>query len=324
MTDLPEYPLVTFALFAYNQEKYIREAVEGALAQDYPNLEIILSDDCSPDRTYEIMREAASKYQGPHAIRLNRNIKNLGIAGHVNTLMGLVSTDFVVVAAGDDISEATRTSELVKVWMDSAGHALSIHSSARNIDEDGVDLGTLRRGCTDEELSDLAGHASKNLGVLGATHGWDLSLIRKFQPILPSVINEDVILPARAALLGLVHFIDKPLVRYRQGVGVSHEVARRRTAGLFDLSIPQMKRPYYSFLQKYRDYREKEVLTTYRGQFARSRATAIYPIILRRGRVTPVRIIYFIRRCRMRYLLWELIKFKSPWLIALKQKVQFR
>ena len=34
-------PLVTFALFAYNQEDYIREAVEGAFAQTYEPLEII-------------------------------------------------------------------------------------------------------------------------------------------------------------------------------------------------------------------------------------------------------------------------------------------
>ena len=40
-------PLVTFALFAYNQERYVREAVEGAFAQTYQPLEIILSDDCS-------------------------------------------------------------------------------------------------------------------------------------------------------------------------------------------------------------------------------------------------------------------------------------
>ena len=43
-------PLVTFALFAYNQEKYIREAVEGAFSQTYEPLEIILSDDYSPVR----------------------------------------------------------------------------------------------------------------------------------------------------------------------------------------------------------------------------------------------------------------------------------
>ena len=75
-----ERPLVTFALFAYNQERFIREAVEGALSQDYSPLQIILSDDCSIDRTYEIMREMAAAYEGSHEIVLNRNEENLGLA----------------------------------------------------------------------------------------------------------------------------------------------------------------------------------------------------------------------------------------------------
>lgn len=37
-----ERPLVTFALFAYNQEKYIRRAVVGAFSQTYEPLEIIM------------------------------------------------------------------------------------------------------------------------------------------------------------------------------------------------------------------------------------------------------------------------------------------
>ena len=68
-------PLVTFALFAYNQEKYIREAIEGAFAQTYEPLEIILSDDCSVDRTFEIMTEMVVNYRGKHCIKLNKNIK---------------------------------------------------------------------------------------------------------------------------------------------------------------------------------------------------------------------------------------------------------
>lgn len=63
MTEMMEQrPLVTFALFAYNQEKYIREAVDGAFSQTYEPLEIILSDDCSSDRTFEIMQEMAAAY----------------------------------------------------------------------------------------------------------------------------------------------------------------------------------------------------------------------------------------------------------------------
>ena len=37
-----------------------------------------MSDDGSSDRTYEIMKEMASNYKGPHKIILNKNIPNLG------------------------------------------------------------------------------------------------------------------------------------------------------------------------------------------------------------------------------------------------------
>lgn len=113
MTDKP---LATFALFAYNQEKYIREAIEGAFAQTYSPLEIILSDDCSSDRTYKIMEEMANSYDGPHKITLNRNPENLGLSEHVNRVMELVSGEIVVVAAGDDISLPERTKTSVEVF----------------------------------------------------------------------------------------------------------------------------------------------------------------------------------------------------------------
>lgn len=74
MTDpTPDRPLVTLALFSYNQEQYIREAVEGAFSQTYEPLEIILSDYCSSGQTYEIMQEMASVYEGPHEVRAQRN-----------------------------------------------------------------------------------------------------------------------------------------------------------------------------------------------------------------------------------------------------------
>ena len=68
-----ECPLITFALLAYNQESYIREAVEGAFAQNYSPLEIILSDDYSTDKTYEIMKDLVDEYKGFHIIKINRN-----------------------------------------------------------------------------------------------------------------------------------------------------------------------------------------------------------------------------------------------------------
>lgn len=107
-------PLVTFALLAYNQEKYIREAVEGAFSQTYEPLEIILSDDCSSDRTFEIMQEMTQKYRGPHLVEVRRGSRNIGVAQHFDTVMRLANGTFVVVAAGDDISHADRTALCVE------------------------------------------------------------------------------------------------------------------------------------------------------------------------------------------------------------------
>ena len=79
MTD-SKRPLVTVALFSYNQEHYVGEAIASILAQDYSPLEIILSDDCSTDNTFMVMQQAAKIYSGPHKIVLNRNLINLNLA----------------------------------------------------------------------------------------------------------------------------------------------------------------------------------------------------------------------------------------------------
>ena len=68
-----ERPLVTLALFAYNQEDYVDEAIMAAFAQTYQPLEIILSDDYSSDRTFEVMQEMAREYQGPHEVFVQCN-----------------------------------------------------------------------------------------------------------------------------------------------------------------------------------------------------------------------------------------------------------
>ncbi len=104
-----ERPLITFALLAYNQEQFIREAVEGALSQTYSPLEIILSDDCSTDRTFEIMTAMVKAYEGPHKIVLNKNKENLGIGRHYNKVMDMASGEIIELAAGDDISLPERT-----------------------------------------------------------------------------------------------------------------------------------------------------------------------------------------------------------------------
>ena len=53
-----EGPLVSFCVKCYNQERYIGEALEGVFAQTYRPLEIVISDDASTDRSWEIIQAA--------------------------------------------------------------------------------------------------------------------------------------------------------------------------------------------------------------------------------------------------------------------------
>lgn len=215
-----EHPLVTFAVIAYNQEKYIREAIEGAFSQTYSPLEIILSDDNSPDSTFSIMEEMASNYTGPHKIILNRNNPNLGIGGHINRMMELSSGEFIVVNAGDDISVPERTEEMVKVWLDSNRTAKSICSDAYRMSIDGNIESKINFKKYYKNVKDLELYIKRNGFIIGATHGWDKDIFNKFGPINPDIVNEDRALPFRSLLLGTISYIEKPLIMYRDG-GIS-------------------------------------------------------------------------------------------------------
>ena len=98
-------PLVTFAVFGYNQEKYIREAVESALAQSYEPMEVVLSDDCSTDQTFEIMQEMARSYVGNKIVIARRTHANLGTFLHVVDVANIAKGELLVLAAGDESQE---------------------------------------------------------------------------------------------------------------------------------------------------------------------------------------------------------------------------
>lgn len=91
-------PLVTISIPTYNQSRYIRRAIESALAQDYPNLEVVVADDQSPDDTFTV----ASAIVDPR-LRVVRNPQNRGrIGNYRHMLYELARGEWVVNLDGDD------------------------------------------------------------------------------------------------------------------------------------------------------------------------------------------------------------------------------
>lgn len=70
-----EYPLVSVLIPTYNRSELLKNALDSILKQDYPNIEIIVSDNASTDSTNIVLKEYSEKYS---FIRYYRNKENLG------------------------------------------------------------------------------------------------------------------------------------------------------------------------------------------------------------------------------------------------------
>ena len=216
MTPAP----VTLFVLAWRQEAHVRAAIEGAFAQTYRPLEILLSDDASPDGTYRVMQEMAAAYAGPHRVVLNRNDRNLGLIGHLNRVMTLVSGDFVVQNAGDDVSTPDRVAKLVAAWRADPG-VRAVHSAVRRLDADGratpwVPARPPMAGVTAAEVV-ADSRPGRGRHLVGASMGWDRRLWDDFGPLPAAALIEDRPIAFRAALSGRIAWIDAPLLDYREG-----------------------------------------------------------------------------------------------------------
>jgi glycosyltransferase involved in cell wall biosynthesis len=98
-------PKISVLMPVYNMEKYVSEAIESILDQTYTEFEFIIIDDCSTDKTWEIIKEYAGKDK---RIIIEKNERNLGISGTRNKLISLAKGIYVVWQDADDISSPYR------------------------------------------------------------------------------------------------------------------------------------------------------------------------------------------------------------------------
>ncbi len=257
-------PLVSLLVLGFNQERHTREVVEAAFAQTYEPLEIVLSDDCSADRTFEIMREMADAYRGPHRVVLSRNERNRGIVGNVNALMASSRGALVVKNDGDDLSEPHRVERIVREWLDGGRRDDLLFSAVTRIDEEGRPLGVLRLADEGQLSMRLLVEeptpwnvVSRNLFALGACIAWTRAVFDAFGPIDEAAVVEDAVIPFRASVLGGIAYIDEPLVRYRvgglttldEGSGIGHDKMYGRRIKLNRIQM-QSKRAILSDLDR--------------------------------------------------------------------------
>lgn len=128
MTNTSSIPLVSIAMCTCNGERFLREQLDSLVAQDYPNLEIVVVDDQSSDSTFQILKEYARK--SPR-FQIHRNEQNLGFRKNFEKAISLCSGEFISLSDQDDIWFPHKISALVE----NIGEASLIYSNVQLVDE---------------------------------------------------------------------------------------------------------------------------------------------------------------------------------------------
>jgi glycosyltransferase involved in cell wall biosynthesis len=90
-------PLFTVATITYNSSKWVKQAIESVLASGFSDFEYIISDDCSTDRTWQII----NSYNDPRIKAFHQN-KNIGEYPNRNFALSKASGKYILYVDGDD------------------------------------------------------------------------------------------------------------------------------------------------------------------------------------------------------------------------------
>ncbi|MGI8550088.1 MAG: glycosyltransferase family 2 protein [Dehalococcoidia bacterium] len=126
-------PLVSIGMPVYNGDRYLREALDSLLVQDYPNFELVVSDNASQDSTPEICAEYAER---DPRIRYHRVEENKGAIWNFQHVLDLACGGFFMWAAHDDARHPSYVSKCLR-RLCTNDKAVACHTCTMLIDESG-------------------------------------------------------------------------------------------------------------------------------------------------------------------------------------------
>lgn len=220
---LPPQPKVSFLLIAYNQEHYIRQAIDSILQQDYENFEVIVSDDCSSDGTFVAAAEV-----GDPRVKVVKTPYNGGVSANLNFAFSHASGSVVVLCGGDDLVLPHFTTRVLQALNEGAD---VVYSNLAEIDSQGNRVQMLNFVYENAAPAKLLRKAFLHANIMPSPA---MALTREaaqavFELSFSLVNYEDYALHTRLLLAGFKpRFLEEKLVLYRvTSAGVSHSSAAR-------------------------------------------------------------------------------------------------
>lgn len=192
-----EYPLVSVGMPIHNEARFLRYALDAIVVQNYPNIELLISDNASTDNTGEICQEYADRYEW---ISYHRFDQNNGPAGNFSYVLKESSGRYFMWGAGHDQWDENYIQECVYLLEKHPEAAVAVGSS-RWIDEDGK-LFDCESGYSDTRGMDVV---ARYFTVLWGNMHPILGLIRREHIVkcpLINMVGSDLVMLSGLSLMG--------------------------------------------------------------------------------------------------------------------------
>jgi glycosyltransferase involved in cell wall biosynthesis len=232
-------PLVSIGMPVYNGERFLRQALESILVQDYENFELIISDNASTDRTGNICQMYAER---DTRIRYVRNETNLGASPNHKRVFEMARGDYFKWAAHDDECLPTFLSRCMSVFEEVPQSVVLVYPQSLIIDEEGRVI-TEYRVSIEAKASRPHRRLARVLRtvMLGTpAYGVIRANALKQTRLIDAFFSSDYVLFAELAMLGEILELPEPLLRKRFHPArsmVAHKTAQEYDAWL-DTRLP--------------------------------------------------------------------------------------
>ena len=131
------FPLISVVIPAYKHEKYVQETINSILAQTYPNIELLVIDDGSPDQTWKAIKEMEPACQARFARTSFSTQPNRGICATLNALFREAGGEYVFYVGSDDVAKPDAIQTLYDYMSNDPKCALAVGDNMF-IDDDGA------------------------------------------------------------------------------------------------------------------------------------------------------------------------------------------
>ncbi|GEN74960.1 glycosyltransferase family 2 protein [Chryseobacterium hagamense] len=212
-------PKVSVVMITYGHEEYIEESINGILTQNFDDeIELVISDDCSPDNTQSIIEKIIVDHPNGHWIKYIRQSKNKGAIPNFAWTIAQAKGKYIAICEGDDYwTNPLKLQKQVDFLENNKEYSLCFHRTDELYPNGEIKVSSYTKSDAHEKTFTLSDLFSGNFMHTP-------SVIFRNSISIPDWIKDayigDYIIWLCAAEKGKIKYLPDNMAIYRSGIGI--------------------------------------------------------------------------------------------------------